>query len=385
MRIFQMAYKSTIEGGEVVLLRLVRSLKSIGATVHVCAPSSGELLDILQKEGFETVVIEANHLYSFRGMKQLRDYWKKHKIDIVQTHGKMPNIVARMAKGNMSVPRLVSTEHCILQLAYGGNSSVLKDQLKSVFYRKVDCFTSRYSDKIVCVSNSVFHDKVEQGIDKNKLQVIPNGVDFSRFVLPGSPRYEELRTHYRNKWNIPLKGPVIGSVCRLDSNKNVSALIKMMPFIWDVLPEARLVIIGDGEERASLQSIIDSLESPEKIVMAGYCRNVPELLTTFDIGAFASSSEGFGLAIVEVMASAVPVVTTAIPAVTDFGPCGDGVQVVDQATSANLAKACICFLSDDLKREAASDAAVDYVHRNFSCERMVEETVELYKDLGFLL
>lgn len=380
-----MAYKSTVEGGEVVLLQLVRGLKSLGADVHVCAPSSGELLRQLDNDGFRTAVIAADHLYSFNGMKQLKNYWETNKIDLVQTHGKMPNIIARMARRGAAIPKLVSTEHCLLRLAHGGNSSSIKDRLKSAVYREIDCFTSRYSDRIVCVSESVRQDKLEQGIAADKLTVIANGVALSDFDPPESPQHNALRSSIRKKWDISEDTPVIGSVCRLDKNKNVAALIEMMPFVWEVLPEARLVVIGDGPEHSMLASRIADLKYPEKVLLTGYCKNVPELLTGFDIAAFSSSSEGFGLALVEAMASGIPVVTTAVPAVSDFGPCGEGVRIVVEASSPLLAKECLSLLTSTSSLESASRAVLSYVKDHFSSERMVKETVQLYNELGFSL
>lgn len=382
LKVMQLAYKATIEGGEMVLLQLARGLQRRGCEVHVCAPTPGPLLERLASEGCRIAAIPAAHLYSLGGMRQLRRYWKEHGIALAQAHGRLPNLVSRLAKRGAAEPKLVSTEHCVGRLAWGGHGTGSADRFKAGAYHRVDNFTARWCDRIVCVSESVKRDKLAQGLPEEKLRVIANGIELSAFVAPGESRREELRARARRELRLPETAAVIGTVCRLDGNKNPAALVRMMPEIWRETPEARLVLLGDGPERERLQQLAAGLERPEQIRFAGYRADVPELLPGFDVAAFASNSEGFGLALIEALASGVPVVTTEIPSVCEFGYCAEGAEVVENCAPATMAGACLKFLRDERLRRRAGFAGRRFVENRFATETMVENTVKLYSELG---
>ena len=150
------------------------------------------------------------------------------------------------------------------------------------------------------------------------LHVIPNGIDMARFA----PQ-TEARRRIRASLGIPENAWVVGTVGRLAPEKDHALLVEAMAPLLD--ERRHLVIVGDGPERQALQQRIDATMRRSFVHLPGACSNVDEMLSAFDVFALTSKTEGLPLALLEAMATELPVVSTAvggIPDVIDHGITG---------------------------------------------------------------
>src|SRR5688572_28979224 len=150
------------------------------------------------------------------------------------------------------------------------------------------------------------------------LHVIPNGIDMARFAPQA-----EARRRIRASLGIPEKAWVVGTVGRLAPEKDQALLVEAMAPLLDA--RRHLVIVGDGPERESLQKRVNATMRPGFVHMLGACSNVDEMLSAFDVFALTSKSEGLPLALLEAMATELPVVSSAvggIPDIIDHGITG---------------------------------------------------------------
>jgi len=175
---------------------------------------------------------------------------------------------------------------------------------------------------------------------------------------------------------------IIGSVGRvLDSHKRFSDIIRALPMIRSTQPHARLLIIGDGPDRAMLEQLARDLGQSEAVIFAGYQSAPRDFYHLMRVFVLASASEAFGLVLVEAMLAGVPVVATevgGIPFVLDAGKAG---ILVPPMQPDALAEAVLGLLADLPASNALRDAGLARARIAFAAERYINEVADLYNDL----
>jgi glycosyltransferase involved in cell wall biosynthesis len=140
-------------------------------------------------------------------------------------------------------------------------------------------------------------------LPQSRLRLLPNGIDLARFAAP-----------------VPRKGAppvIIGTVAALRPEKNIARLIRAVARLRAAVP-ARLVIVGDGPERATLEALAMAEGVGRHVEFAGHCADPAPLYAGFDIFALSSDTEQMPLSVLEAMASGLPVATTDVGDVADM-------------------------------------------------------------------
>ncbi len=146
------------------------------------------------------------------------------------------------------------------------------------------------------------------------LEIIPNGVDGARFSKDVSLEQKEA---LRQRYGLSDRDTVLCSVSRLVRKNGIDLAIRALP---DLPPALKLLIIGDGPERAALEVLAQELGVRDRVVFAGHVdhAHLPEHLHAADIFIRPSRSEGQGIAFIEAMAAGLPVIAPPVGGITDF-------------------------------------------------------------------
>jgi glycosyltransferase involved in cell wall biosynthesis len=213
-----------------------------------------------------------------------------------------------------------------------------------------------------------------QGEAKGEVHVIENGIPLGAFA-PNA----QLRAEVRRELGIPASACVVGTVARLSEVKNQPLLVRAMgPLLG---PEVRLVLVGDGPFRPQVEQAIANLPSPEFVHLLGQRLDVPRVLTSFDIFALSSDSEGLPMVLPEAMACALPVVSTSVGGIPDVVADGKNGYLVPKGDEAQLRQRLSSLIGDPNKRsEFSASARVDALERR-SSETMHQRYMELYRSL----
>ena len=149
------------------------------------------------------------------------------------------------------------------------------------------------------------------GLSPERVCVIPNGIDAKEF------RYDaNLRRAVRKRLNIAIDTLVIGGVGRLELTKRFDLLVR----VARDLPEATLLLVGDGSARAGLEALTRELGMSSRVIFTGATPDVRAMMCAMDVLASPSGSETFGLAILEALATGLPALYVSCPALDELRP-----------------------------------------------------------------
>lgn len=203
----------------------------------------------------------------------------------------------------------------------------------------------------------------------SRVQVVANGVNTARFAPGPSPT--------------PRSSPglAVGVLTRLDARKGLSYLLRAMAELRSDLPDARLLIGGDGEARSALEREADSLGLTERVEFAGAVNDAAQFYRRLDLVVLPSLDEAFGLVVLEAMAAGLPVVGTQVGGIPEI--LEDGVQgrLVAPADSQALAGAIRELCRDPLRRGQMAEQARRQAQR-FDIDRTARALQAVYEELA---
>ncbi len=227
-------------------------------------------------------------------------------------------------------------------------------------------------DRIVVVSRAIGAVVEACGIDAARLRLVYEGVP-DRTPVPGGR--EVLAS-----LGVPTGAPVIGNVAALTDHKDHATLVEAMALVRSRLPEARLVIVGEGHLRGALEARVRERGLADRVVFAGFRRDLDRLLPAFSLFCLSSRLEGLGTSLLDAMAFGLPVVATTaggIPEAVEDGVTG---RLVPPQDPAALADALLAVLADEGGRRALGAAGRRRFLERFTADRMVEGTLRVLED-----
>ncbi|MCE0763117.1 glycosyltransferase [Pseudonocardia kujensis] len=324
----------------------------------VCIGEEGALFPGLVDAG---IPARALHLRDDppRALWQLVRLMLRLRPDVVVTRGYNAETLGRVAAALTRVPRSVVWVHNCGDVTPRG-------RLRAVVDRVLDRVTSAY----YAVAEGQRPYLVDDlGYPDAKIEVIHNGVDVDRFVVrePGASD-----SGVAAEFGFDKGAPVIGAVAVLRPEKDHATLLHAMRLVLDERPDARLLIVGDGPERSSLEALATELGIAGSVAFAGARHDVDRLLGGIDVVTLSSFTvECFPMAILEAMARGLPAVATAVGGVPEMIDDGRTGHVVPPRDPRALADALLKVIGDPSVRASMGAAGRRRVEELFTLERSV--------------
>jgi glycosyltransferase involved in cell wall biosynthesis len=205
--------------------------------------------------------------------------------------------------------------------------------------------------------------------------VIRSGIEVDRFGHPTvSP------AAMRAQLGLGPDTPILGSVTRLVPQKSPLDLVRMFAHVAAHIPDAVLVIVGDGPLRPEIEVMVRQLELNERVRLLGLRRDVPELIACFDLFVLTSLWEGLPRVLPQALASAIPVVATRVDGNAEIVQHGVNGYLCPEGQPEQMAAHCIELLQDPSLRRAMGEKALQAV-AGFSSQEMVSQIELLYREL----
>jgi glycosyltransferase involved in cell wall biosynthesis len=224
------------------------------------------------------------------------------------------------------------------------------------------------TDRAIAVSASTRDFLVrERHVPADRVRLIWNGAPLAEFAPQGRGRREAVR----GELGLPAEALVVGSIGRLNEQKGHRYLLDAAARAFAAVPDARLVIAGDGDQEQALRAQARALGLAARVVFTGHRTDVPALLESFDVFAISSTYEGTPLTLFEAMAAGKAIVSTAVDGCREVIEDGRTGLLAAPRDAEALGRALTRALSDPTLRASLADTA-----RRESARYDIRECVE---------
>jgi glycosyltransferase involved in cell wall biosynthesis len=339
------------------VLLTVNGLREIGQRAALVAHPDGELRR-RASEGLELIPIAPRTEVDLTAAWRFSRVVKKLRPDVVHAHDPHGVAMAALAlsfAGGAPAPVLVASRRVDFRLK--GNS------LSRWKYRRLTASSPRPKRFGRCSWPTAFP---RRGPSRS-----------TRGSTSSTPKRRP-RVNLHEAFWLPHHAPIVGNVAALVPHKGQRYLVDAAHLVVQQVPDARFVILGEGELREHLERQVRDYRLEKHVLLPGFRTDVLGCIKGFDLFAMSSVTEGLGTSLLDAMACGKPIVATdagGIPEVVDQGVSGTIVPARDARAMAN---AIVELLSDESRRRSMGAAGLARVKARFTVERMVAATAKVY-------
>jgi glycosyltransferase involved in cell wall biosynthesis len=350
-------------GAEQALVQIVTRLDRRNWTPHVfCLTGEGELAAPLREAGLPVTCLNARRWWNLGVLLRLKRELQRLRPVLLQTFLYHANILGRVAGRMARVPVIVS--------------GIRVAERRSRFRLWLDRVTERWIARHVCVSDGVAQFSIDSGrLAKEKVVVIPNGVDFERFATAEPADLSGL--------GITTDNRVLLFVGRLDPQKGIPTLLDAMQMLLSDSQFAglHLVLVGEGPLRGDVERFIRDEQAERRVHLLGRRDDVPALMNAAHCLILPSLWEGMPNVILEAMAAGLPVVATAVEGAAELLEDGRRGVLVPPGDSCGLLSGIATVLSEARTANESAGAAQGIVEERFTWDAIAERYADLYREL----
>ncbi len=369
--ILQLRESSGFYGAENMVIELSKALSAGGCQVIVgiLARDRGKIRVFertAKDHGLSVRVFPVQNVIDMGALFGIRQLIRHRQVHIVHAHGYTSNFYALAGGMGTGVWR-IATCHPWAESRYSARAR---------FYEKLDLFWLRYFDAVVAVSREVREKILAHRISGDKVQLIANGIDITRFS--GSIDREAARETLA----IPPESLVVGTIGRLSVEKGHRYLIEAVKELREAFANLQVVLVGDGPLRGELEKLARQSGVENQVRFMGKVHNIPLMLALMDVFVLPSLSEGMPMALLEAMAARVPVVATPvgdIPVVIADGVSG---RLVPPENPGALAQVLAELLADRRQGARLAGHAFQQVQQRFCAEKMAAHYRRLFEQFA---
>ena len=350
----------TWRGGQQQVLLTAQGLASRGHRVVVVAHPDGELRRRLPA-GLEVVPFAPRNEVDLPAAWQLSRVIGELQPEVVHAHDSHGVAVAATALSIASPPRrpaLVASRRVDFHLNANAFSRWKHKQV------------NRY----VAASEAIRAMLIEDGIAPARIVTVHDGIDVGR-VAAAEP------LNVREEYWFPPHSPIVGHTGALSPSKGQRFLVDAAAIVVREMPEARFLVLGEGELHDALEHQIRHLHLAQHVVLTGFRADVIGVLKGLDLFVMSSVTEGLGTALLDAMAAGRPIVATRAGGIPEVVVHGETGLLVPPRDAPALAAGILELLRDPERRSRFAAAGFARVRDRFSVDRMVEETLAVYAGL----
>ena len=367
-KILQLRSSVGFFGAENVIAELSKQLSEYGyhTIIGVLENSKSphiELAKVAEQYNLETKIFKCTGQFDFSTAISIRTFIKEQDIDIIHSHGYKANFYALLATLIKNVS-LIATCH-----------PWIKINLKVKIYSWFDKLLLNRFNRIVVISEEIKQDILKSGVSENKVTVIDNGIDISRF----SNKHKS--NDFLKEYNIKPAKKIIGTIGRLSEEKGQKFFIEAAKVLLEKYPDLFFMIVGDGPLKEELQTKALHYRIQDHLIFTGISDNIPKILAGMDIFVLPSLTEGLPMVLLEAMAAKKPIIATdvgAIPRVISDRKSG---HLIKPGNTNELIEALTILLNDQSYTSRIAQNGYETAINKYSAKEMTKKYVEIYEQL----
>jgi len=351
-------------GLERTVVDLIASQRDAGHECRViCLFKLGLLARELLASGVRVDACGKHPGLDLRALRRARALIRQSPDAVIHTHNAMAHYYAVLASLGLPVKCRINTRH-----GMGGRT---RSGRQEWLYRQ----SLRGTDYAVAVCEAARQRFAADGMrPRRALLSVPNGIRLERF----RPADDVARQSLVAELGLPTGSRIIGTVGRLQPVKDHALLLRAFAKVRVQVPEAALVIVGDGPLRAALEAQAEQAGLSDAVRFMGDRHDVPRLLTGMEVFALTSTSEGYSVALLEACASSLPIVATDVGGNREIVRHGINGRLVPSGDTAAIATALIALLRGGEQAAAMGRAGYAWAQAEASFRTMAERYHGLY-------
>jgi glycosyltransferase involved in cell wall biosynthesis len=372
-----------VGGPAIQVVNLTRRLEDRGYDTVLLrgreAPREGTMDHLADAMGVEPVRVPGLRrglgLHDVRALAAMVGWLRRFRPRILHTHTAKAGAIGRLAV--MLAPWW--RPQVVVHTFHG---HVLKGEFSprvSRLVARVERVLARSATRVIAVSQEIADDLVEFGVaPREKVEVVRLGFDLDAFARRDDER-ERIRAEVRDRLGIPRDARLVTVIARVVKVKRIDRFIAMAGELAG-LDDVWFLVAGDGDRRQELEASPAARALGERLVWAGFERQVADVCFASDVAVLTSDNEGTPVCLIEAQAAAVPVVATRVGGVDTVVRDGEGGHIVASDPQA-LAAAVRELLERPELRSRMGAAGRDHVLGTFTVERLVDDVDGLYRRL----
>jgi glycosyltransferase involved in cell wall biosynthesis len=324
----------------------------------LACPEESRIAEEGRKQGIQVESVKIRTNFDPFAVVRFLGIYRCLSVDIVHTHSTADSWAASAAaRLSRRRPKVVRTRH--LSAAFNN--------------RWIYTFMA---DRVVTVGGSTRQYMIqEKGIPAEKVLTIPTGVDLTVFD-PG-----RIREDFREELGIPAAAPVFGTVSVFRRLKGHQYLLEAARKILDAVPQARLLLAGEGPQDKNIRRKIEELGIGNRVILPGFQDDIPRFLNTLDVFVFPSLQEALGTAVLEALAMKKAVVASRVGGIPEIIEEGKSGLLIDPQNPSAIAEKVITLLQNPELRRAMGEQGRRRVETRYDNRQMVRRLEDLYREI----
>lgn len=367
-RILYVITKANWGGAQRYVYDLALGAQRRGYEVAVAYGTEGELTQKLEAAGIPTYHIEGMGRdiklgSDFRALLELYRLMRTLRPTVVHSNSSKAGGLAALAARLSGIRRIVFTAH-----GWAFNEDRPSWQRALIWF--MHYLTVLLSHTTICVSHAARRDASSMPFVQRTLHVIHNGIGTHTLLSRDEARVRLAPQFSTTTW--------IGTIAELHPTKQLHVLIEAFQQLSSQ-SNLSLVIMGEGQERIRLETLIQSHDLEARVRLVGHVADASSYLSALDIFVLPSRSEGLGYVILEAGQAGLPVVASRVGGIPEVIEDGSTGLLVPPGNTDALTKALEALLSDSERSRSYGEALRERVRKEFSLEDMLTSTLSFYR------
>ena len=367
MKIMHLISGGDVGGAKTHVLSLLQGLGRT-ETVRLVCFLEGPFAQEAREMGIDTLVITQGNLFAV--VRTLAEMIRTEGFEIVHCHGSRANLLGTMLQRKVDVP-MVTTVHSDYRLDYLGRP------FHRLTYGTINTVCVRRIPYHIGVSDAMADLLISRGFDPQTMFTIYNGVDFT----PVTPRMTRAEYFESIGLSAGAEDVVFGIAARLSAVKDVATLVRAFGLACQSVENIRLVIAGDGEQRAMLEALAKECCPEGKYVFAGWVEDTDSFYHAIDVNTLTSLSETFPYALTEGARMHCATIASRVGGVPYLIQDGVYGLLFEAQNHAQLAAHMVLLAKDSALRARLGEALYHRASTHFSVDATVNRQREIYEIL----
>ncbi|MCG6186906.1 glycosyltransferase family 4 protein [Maribellus maritimus] len=365
-KILETIRQGNIGGGESHVIDLTMNLNTVRYQPIVLSFTDGPMVELMKNNNIATSVIYTEKAFDFAKWKEITNFIKEEKIDLIHAHGSRAMSNVFWASQKLKIP--------IIYTVHGWSFHIDQKFFVRELRKRMEKFLTNKASKTICVSHSNQEDGIKL-FNMKRSTVIYNSVDFEKFNP--NRNFKDIRAEL----NIAPEITLIGYIVRITQQKDPFSMIEAMRIIAQSEKNVMLLIVGEGNLKNEAVALVNKLKLNDRIIFQPFRTDIPDILDAIDIYCLPSLWEGFPIGIIEAMAMKKPVIAS--PADGNIELINNGVTgiIVPEKNPEKLANELIQLHKNKKLRNSLAEEGFNFITKNFGIKRMISEIEDLYSSL----